>query len=174
MLPTLPWGPFDGARSREGTKAQACRAEAAATPAAGMAVVTMSGADGAVDFATLPASSSACPAGRESLVSEHLAHGWEPELPAEDSLVRCYVCAMTDVSAFMTRAVDGRIARWDDVYVADPASPVPFDNLAVLLQPSTLCDIDDVGSRLLDFYRASGTSRSSPPGRSQTSATGWS
>ncbi len=85
-------------------------------------------------------------------MSEHLTHGWEPDLPPEDSLIRRYLCATTDVSAFMTRAVDGRVTRWDDVFAADPASAILFDNLAVLLQPSTLCDIDEVVTRLLDFF----------------------
>lgn len=85
-------------------------------------------------------------------MSEHLTHGWEPDLPADDSLLRQYVLTNVDAAAHGARSAAGRVARWDDLAAADPASAVFFDNMAILLQPPRLTDLSDVVARLLDFY----------------------
>lgn len=85
-------------------------------------------------------------------MSEHLTHGWEPELAATDSLLRRYVLANVDSAAHGARSAGGRVARWDDLALADARSPFFFDNIAILLQPPTLTDVADVVTRLLDFY----------------------
>ena len=86
------------------------------------------------------------------MADEHLTHGWEPDLAADDSVLRSFVLSIAARGEAMARAVDGRDRRWDDLAVADPASPVLFDNSAVLLQPPCYTDIDDAMERALAFY----------------------
>jgi hypothetical protein len=83
---------------------------------------------------------------------EHLTDGWEPDLDAEDSLLRRFVLANADRNAFVASCSGGRSARWHDLAVADPASPILFDNAAVLLRPPPYVDLPDVLRRLTDFY----------------------
>lgn len=85
-------------------------------------------------------------------MSSHLTHGWEPGLDPADSLLRRYLAATTDVSAHTAGCAGGRVQRWDDLYAADPASAVLFDNLAVLMQPPVRTDMRDVLDRLAAFY----------------------
>lgn len=85
-------------------------------------------------------------------MAQHLTHGWEPDTPAGDSLLRQYVLTNVDAAAHGARSAGGRVARWDDLAVADPASAVFFDNLAILLRPLPLTDLSGVVARLLDFY----------------------
>ena len=82
----------------------------------------------------------------------HLTHGWEADLPAEDSLLRQFILANAERNAFIADTVGGRSSRWDDVAVADPRSPVLFDNAAVLLQPPPYVDVEAAVARVLDFY----------------------
>lgn len=83
---------------------------------------------------------------------EHLTHGWEPDLDATDSLLRQFVLASAERNAYLAGWAGGRERRWPDVAAADPASPVLFDNAAVLLQPPAYADLADVVRRLIDFY----------------------
>ncbi|MET9343436.1 hypothetical protein [Nonomuraea sp. NPDC003804] len=83
---------------------------------------------------------------------EHLTHGWEQDLDAGDSLVRRFVLANADRNAFVAAYAGGRAERWQDLAVADPASPVLFDNAAVLLAPPPYIDLADTLRRLLAFY----------------------
>jgi hypothetical protein len=80
--------------------------------------------------------------------SEHLTHGWEPDLEVGDSLLRRFVHAAADRVAFLAEIAGGRVERAADVVLGDAASPAPYDNGAVLLQPPAVCDIDDVVQRL--------------------------
>jgi GNAT superfamily N-acetyltransferase len=82
----------------------------------------------------------------------HLTHGWEPGLPAGDSLLRRFVLANADRNAFMAECAGGREQRWDDLAIADPASPILFDNAAVLLQPPEYTDLGDAVARTLKFF----------------------
>lgn len=86
------------------------------------------------------------------MAEEHLTHGWEPDLDEGDSVFRRYVFGTADRNAFLAEASGGRQERWPDLAVADPASPVLFDNAAVLLQPPAYVDLGDVVRRLLDWY----------------------
>jgi GNAT superfamily N-acetyltransferase len=83
---------------------------------------------------------------------EHLTHGWEPDLDAADSLLRQFVLASADRNAYLAGRAGGRHQQWPDVAAADPASPVLFDNAAVLLQPPAYVELADVVRRLIDFY----------------------
>ena len=83
-----------------------------------------------------------------------LTHGWEPGCPADDSLLRRFVLGSADRGEVLARAAGGRADRWPELAGSDPASPVLFDNAAVLLQPPTLVDLDDVVGRMLEWYPA--------------------
>lgn len=83
---------------------------------------------------------------------EHLTHGWEPDTDPADTLLRAFVLSTADVTAWIARQTGGRVQRWDDVAAADAASPVFFDNYAVLLTPPAYTDLDDVITRLTAFY----------------------
>jgi ribosomal protein S18 acetylase RimI-like enzyme len=85
-------------------------------------------------------------------MAEHLTHGWEPELPAGDSLLRRFVLATADRSAQMARLVGGRALRTVALAAADPVSPVLFDNAAVLLQPPEYIDLAAAMRDLVGFY----------------------
>ncbi|MFD1939853.1 MULTISPECIES: GNAT family N-acetyltransferase [Nonomuraea] len=82
----------------------------------------------------------------------HLTHGWEPDLDAGDSLLRRFVVANAERNAFVAACAGGRCGRWDDLAAADPASPVLFDNAAVLLRPPPYIHLPDTLRRLLAFY----------------------
>ena len=83
---------------------------------------------------------------------DYLTTGWEPDLAADDSLLRRFVLANVERSAFLAHSVGGASRRWDDVAVADPASPVLFDNLVALLQPPEYIDIRAAVQRAIEFY----------------------
>lgn len=85
-------------------------------------------------------------------MSEHLTSGWEPDLPADDTLLRSFVLATADHSAYAAQCTGGRTGRWDDAAAADPASPVFFDNMAVLLRPPAYGDVVATLARLGAFY----------------------
>lgn len=85
-------------------------------------------------------------------MSEHLRHGWEPDTPVEDSLLRQYVLACGATSRLLAELAGGRAQWWPDLSAADAVSPVIFDNAAVLLRPPPYTDIDDVLDRLLAFF----------------------
>jgi hypothetical protein len=87
-------------------------------------------------------------------MSDHLTHGWEQDLPAEDSLLRRFVLANADRAAAMAALAGGRSHRTDTIALADPASPVFFDNAAVLLQPPEYIDLQAAMSAMIDFYPA--------------------
>jgi ribosomal protein S18 acetylase RimI-like enzyme len=86
------------------------------------------------------------------MADEHLTNGWEPDLDPGDSLLRRFVLANADRNAFMADRAGGRHRRWDDVAVADPGSPVLFDNAAVVLQPPAYVDVPDLVRRVVEFY----------------------
>ncbi|MFF5208608.1 GNAT family N-acetyltransferase [Streptosporangium sp. NPDC000396] len=83
---------------------------------------------------------------------ERLTDGWEPDLEAGDSLLRRFVLANADRNAFVASCSGGRSERWDDLAVADPVSPIMFDNAAVLLRPPAYIDLPDTLRRLMNFY----------------------
>ena len=83
---------------------------------------------------------------------DHLTHGWEPELPDSDTLLRRFVLASAHRSVELAVRGGGRGEVRPTVSLADPASPVMFDNIAVLLQPPAYIDLDATLQELLAFY----------------------
>ena len=79
-------------------------------------------------------------AGRSSSVrrlgeSEPLTTGWEPDIPAEDTILRQYVFNCADRVEHMAQATDGASLRSDHVCLGDTRAPSAFGNQAVLLRP---------------------------------------
>jgi hypothetical protein len=87
-------------------------------------------------------------------MTAHLTHGWEPGLPSDDSLLRRFVLASADRAAAMAALAGGRSFRTEAIALADPASPVFFDNAAVLLQPPEYVDLHAAMSAMVRFYPA--------------------
>lgn len=85
-------------------------------------------------------------------MSEHLTTGWEPEVPATDSLVRAYVLATADRSEAIARAAGGRVDRDDAVSTADSGSPVLFDNAVTLLRPLTAAQAHEAVDRARAWF----------------------
>lgn len=87
-------------------------------------------------------------------MEQHLVHGWEAGLAADDSLLRRFVLASADRAAELATRAGGRTLRTDEVVAADPGSPVLFDNAAVLLQPPEYVDLTHVLQQVAAFYPA--------------------
>ena len=83
---------------------------------------------------------------------EHLTHGWEPELDPGDSLLRRFVLANAQRSMDLADRAGGRSRTTPEVSMADPASPVLFDNLSVLLQPPAYINLGATIDAVLGFY----------------------
>jgi ribosomal protein S18 acetylase RimI-like enzyme len=85
---------------------------------------------------------------------DHLTHGWEPELADSDTLLRRFVLASAHRSVELAERGGGRGEVRPTVSLADPASPIVFDNVAVLLQPPAYADLDTTVREVLAFYPA--------------------
>lgn len=83
---------------------------------------------------------------------EHLIHGWELDVAADDTILRAFVLSTAEVTGWIARQVGGRAERWDDAAAADAASPMFFDNYALLLTPPAYTNLDEVVARLTSFY----------------------
>ncbi len=83
---------------------------------------------------------------------EHLTNGWEPDLDEGDSLLRRFVLASGERSMDLATRAGGRTRAMPAVTMADAASPVMFDNIAVLLQPPTYINLDATVEAVLAFY----------------------
>ncbi len=83
---------------------------------------------------------------------EHLTHGWEPDTPASDSLVRQFLEGTAERGEFLAETVGGRATREAGVAMVDLESPVWFDNTAVLLAPCELLDRAQVVGAINEFY----------------------
>lgn len=80
-----------------------------------------------------------------------LRAGWEPDAPAEDTLVRRYLLNAAASNAGPAQALGGRVVQRDDVVAADVGRPTGFVlNTAVLLQPLD----GERGDELLDALEA--------------------
>jgi hypothetical protein len=76
-----------------------------------------------------------------------LEHGWLPDTPVGDTVLRSFVHNQGEVNAAVAEAAGGRTGRTDDVLVSDSGTPVPYYNQAVLLRPPDGIDdgvLDDV------------------------------
>lgn len=85
-------------------------------------------------------------------MAEHLTHGWEPETPASDSLVRTFLEGTARRGEALAEIVGGRAVRRDGIALADLRSSIFFDNAAVLLAPIEYLDRDAVTAALREFY----------------------
>src|SRR4051812_22665001 len=97
-------------------------------------------------------------------MGEHLMHGWEPDTPAEDSLLRRFVLASGSHTRFLAEACGGRAPQWGGLSAADAAPPLFFEKAAGLLRPPQYTDLEDVLARLREFY---------PPERHWTLLSAW-
>jgi hypothetical protein len=85
-------------------------------------------------------------------MSEHLTHGWEPDTPASDSLVRQFLEGTAERGEFFAATVGGRATRQAGIAMVDLESAVWFDNAVVLLAPCELLDRAQVLDAINDFY----------------------
>ena len=67
--------------------------------------------------------------------TERLTTGWEPELPAADTLLRQYLLHTSELNATFARAAGGRTLETAAVAAADLRRPSGYWNAATLLQP---------------------------------------
>ncbi|HYV60543.1 MAG TPA: N-acetyltransferase [Acidimicrobiia bacterium] len=83
---------------------------------------------------------------------EHLATGWERELPSSDSLLRAYTDAFAQMVADLARAAGGRVHEDDDLVLADAGTPSAYTNAAVLRAPIGESATADTVSRITSFF----------------------
>jgi GNAT superfamily N-acetyltransferase len=83
---------------------------------------------------------------------EHLTTGWEPGLPAEDTLLRRFVFAMADRVTAMAEAMTGRTYRDERAAMSDLGSAFLYDQAVVLLQPLAPGELRQVVADAIDFY----------------------
>ncbi len=83
---------------------------------------------------------------------EHLANGWERDLPSDDSLLRSYTDAFAEMVVAIARAAGGRTLEDDELVAADAATPSAYTNAAVLLGPLGDSRAADVVSRVGSFF----------------------
>jgi hypothetical protein len=87
-------------------------------------------------------------------MAEHLTHGWEPDTPASDSLLRTFVEGTAARGEALAGVVAGRAARHDGIAMSDLGSPIFFDNWATQLAPCEYLDERAAMAALRDFYPA--------------------
>ena len=81
-----------------------------------------------------------------------LTTGWEPDVPAEDSLVRAYVLTTVDRSEHLARSGGGRVEQTPTAAFADAGSPIPFDNAVTFTVPLTAEEARKTIQDALAFY----------------------
>jgi hypothetical protein len=74
---------------------------------------------------------------REQPAQEHLTHGWEPETPDADSIVRRFVNHWADQSVAFATTSGGTAVRTSRFVLADYRRPSGLFNLTTLLAPPT-------------------------------------
>lgn len=87
----------------------------------------------------------------------HLTTGWEPNVPAGDTVLRRYVLHLAAQLTSAAEAAGGRVDRTDDVLCADSGHPTGFFNAALLLAPPAPDRWDDVLDHIEAFYARAGT-----------------
>ena len=78
--------------------------------------------------------------------------GWEPEVPADDTLLRRWVLTSGARSTTLTERVGGRVHRAEHADLFDAGSPVVFDNGVILRRPLTHGELDDVVGHAGRFF----------------------
>jgi GNAT superfamily N-acetyltransferase len=89
------------------------------------------------------------------VLDPNLRAGWEPDTPAEDSLLRRFLVNWTASLEATGLPLGGRGLRRDDLAAVDLGRPADFNNVATLLAPLFPADVDEVLAALDDFYRFS-------------------
>ena len=85
---------------------------------------------------------------------EHLANGWERDLPSSDSLLRGYTDAFAEMVADIARAAGGRVLEDERFLAADAGTTSAYTNAAVLLGPLGEGGTADAVSSLTSFFDA--------------------
>lgn len=85
-------------------------------------------------------------------MAEGLTTGWEPEVGAEDSLIRAYVLATAERSEVIAEAAGGRAGYTEVASMADAGSPVMFDNVVTFLRPLTADEAREAVADALAFF----------------------
>ncbi|HKA94222.1 MAG TPA: N-acetyltransferase [Acidimicrobiia bacterium] len=85
---------------------------------------------------------------------EHLANGWERDLPSSDSLLRAYTDAFAGMILDIARAAGGRVLEDDRYVAADAGTPSAYTNAAVLLGPLSEAATAEAVSSLTSFFDA--------------------
>lgn len=85
---------------------------------------------------------------------EHLANGWERDLPSDDNMLRAYTDAFVEMVETVARAGGGRVLHEDEFAAADTESPNGYMNAAVLLAPLSESRAAVVIARLSSFFAA--------------------
>jgi hypothetical protein len=85
---------------------------------------------------------------------EHLANGWERDLPSDDSLLRAYTDAFAGMIVDVARAAGGRVLEDERFFAADAGTPSAYTNAAVLLGPLGEGATADAVSALTSFFDA--------------------
>jgi len=88
------------------------------------------------------------------MAEEHLTTGWEPDVAADDSLLRAYLLATVDRGEEIARAAGGRVERTDTAALADAGSPVVFENTVTFLRPVTAAEAREAVDRARDWFPA--------------------
>jgi hypothetical protein len=83
---------------------------------------------------------------------EHLANGWERDLPSDDNLLRAYTDSFVEMVTTIARAGGGRVVHEDEFAAADSESPNGYLNSAVLLAPLSDSRAAAVIARLSSFF----------------------
>jgi hypothetical protein len=83
---------------------------------------------------------------------EHLANGWERDLPSNDSLLRAYTDAFAEMVVAIAHAAGGRVLEDESFLAADSGTPSAYTNAAVLLGPLGEDAAADVVSRITSFF----------------------
>jgi hypothetical protein len=82
-------------------------------------------------------------------MAEHLTTGWEPDVPASDSLVRAGLLSMADRARHQVESVGGRVAADGSLILTDSGVPgFFFGNGAYVVAPAGLDRVDEI----VDFY----------------------
>jgi hypothetical protein len=85
-----------------------------------------------------------------------LRSGWEPDTPAQDTLLRAYLLNLAESNAAPVAALGGRVLRRDDVVATDLGRPTGLLlNTATLLRPLAGADAGPVLDALDAFFARS-------------------
>jgi GNAT superfamily N-acetyltransferase len=85
--------------------------------------------------------------------TERLEHGWLPDTPVGDTVIRRYVLATGEWMEAVARASGGPVQRTDDFVIVDEHSAHLLFNTGILLRPITPARADAVATEVGEFFR---------------------